>query len=91
MCYCICTYINPKIKTSYSFRFSAPFFWSGFLVIGKDVQVNIKEIRQAMLDQKLDLSEAELEELHGKEFLNPKPVLAPGSLYVVLSCAYFCH
>lgn len=59
-------------------RYSAPYYWSGFLAVGKDVQINMKEIRGAMLDQTLDETEKEVEELYGKEYLNPKPVLAPG-------------
>ena len=47
-------------------------------MIGKDVYVNLSEIRHSMLDQALDQSEAEVEEETGREYLNPKPVLAPG-------------
>ena len=47
-------------------------------MIGKDVHISLTEIRHAMLDQCLDQSEAEVEEDHGKKYLNPKPVLAPG-------------
>ena len=49
-------------------------------MIGKDVHISLTEIRHAMLDQCLDQSEAEVEEDHGKKYLNPKPVLAPGTV-----------
>ncbi|XP_052220078.1 tetratricopeptide repeat protein 28-like [Dreissena polymorpha] len=58
-------------------RFGSPYFWSGFLLIGKDVYINVKEIRHAMLDQTLDTAESEVEQTSGHEYLNPKPVLAP--------------
>ena len=49
------------------------------MAIGKDIQVNVKDIREAMLDQTLDQTESELEDTFGKEYLNPKPVLTPGT------------
>ncbi|XP_052790745.1 tetratricopeptide repeat protein 28-like isoform X2 [Mya arenaria] len=58
-------------------RFKSPYFWSPFVLIGKDVHINIKEIRHAMLDQTLDQSEAAVEEGSGRAYLNPRPVLAP--------------
>ena len=64
-------------------RFSHPFYWSPYLFIGKDVWISLSEIRHAMLDQCLDQSEAEVEEDHGKKYLNPKPVLAPGKLFSI--------
>ncbi|XP_053380746.1 tetratricopeptide repeat protein 28-like isoform X2 [Mercenaria mercenaria] len=58
-------------------RYNDPLYWSAFVLIGKDVYINLSEIRHAMLDQNLDQSEAEVEEETGREYLNLKPVLAP--------------
>ncbi|XP_061183714.1 tetratricopeptide repeat protein 28-like isoform X2 [Saccostrea echinata] len=56
-------------------RFNDPFFWSPWILIGKDVKVNLLQIQHSMLDQALNKTEKELEEEKGKELLNPKNVL----------------
>ncbi|XP_071154491.1 tetratricopeptide repeat protein 28-like isoform X2 [Mytilus edulis] len=53
-------------------RYSDIQTWCPFLLIGKNVAINLKQIRHAMLDQKLDQTEKMVEEKSGKEFLNPK-------------------
>ncbi|KAJ8300636.1 hypothetical protein KUTeg_022155 [Tegillarca granosa] len=56
-------------------RFTQVFQWCSFKLIGKDVYLNLNEIRHAMLDQRLDSAEKDVEESVGKEYLNPKSVL----------------
>ena len=60
-------------------RFQNPLYWSAFTLIGKDVAINLGDIRHAMLDQTLDKSEEEIEEETGREYLNPKPTVPPGN------------
>ncbi|XP_069120674.1 tetratricopeptide repeat protein 28-like isoform X2 [Argopecten irradians] len=56
-------------------RFSEPYYWCPFLLVGKDVMVNLKEIRHSQLDQTLDKTEKTVEEEIGQEILNPKSSL----------------
>lgn len=63
------------------FRFKDPFYWSAWILIGKDVNINLIQIQHAMLDQTLNKTEKELEEESGKELLNPKNVLPIGKKY----------
>ena len=60
------------------FRYSDLQSWCPFTLIGKNVTVNLKQIRHAMLDQTLDATEKFVEELSGKELLNPKTVIPSG-------------
>ncbi|XP_067661035.1 tetratricopeptide repeat protein 28-like [Haliotis asinina] len=57
-------------------RFRHVYNWCPFILIGKDTEVSINQIRHAMLDQKLDHSEAAVEKETGQEFLNPRNVVA---------------
>ncbi|XP_060081998.1 tetratricopeptide repeat protein 28-like [Ylistrum balloti] len=56
-------------------RFSETYFWCPFILVGKDVMVNLKDIRHSQLDQTLDRTEKSVEEELGKEILNPKSSL----------------
>ncbi|KAK3087168.1 hypothetical protein FSP39_002523 [Pinctada imbricata] len=56
-------------------RFKDPYFWSGWILVGKDIHVNVCQIRHSLLDQKLDNMEKAVEENSGKNFLNPKTSL----------------
>ena len=49
------------------------------MLIGKNVVINLKQIRHAMLDQTLDKTEQIVEEQSGKELLNPKTVIPSGT------------
>ena len=60
------------------FRFGDPYYWSPWILIGKDVHVNVIQIRHSVLDQTLDTTEKAVEEETGKEFLNPKNAVAKG-------------
>ena len=77
--YNLSSFIGLIISSFFS-RFSHPFYWSPFLLIGKDVKISLTEIRHAMLDQCLDQSEAEVIEEQGKDYLNPKPVIKSGKI-----------
>ncbi|XP_048245138.1 tetratricopeptide repeat protein 28-like [Haliotis rufescens] len=57
-------------------RFTHVYNWCPFILIGKDTEVSINQIRHAMLDQKLDHTEATVEEETGQEYLNPRNVVA---------------
>ena len=47
------------------------------------MKISLTDIRHSMLDQCLDQTETDVEEEQGKDYLNPKPVLAPGMLSIV--------
>ncbi|KAK6195644.1 hypothetical protein SNE40_001029 [Patella caerulea] len=46
--------------------------WCPFILIGKDISIDIKSIRHAMLNQVIDKTEKEVEEESGHEYLNLK-------------------
>ncbi|KAL5012513.1 hypothetical protein ScPMuIL_011064 [Solemya velum] len=56
-------------------KYSHIFYWSPFILIGKDVEVNLKHVRKAMLHQSIDLAEMSVGEETGKEYLNPKSIV----------------
>ncbi|KAL8606426.1 hypothetical protein ACOMHN_060331 [Nucella lapillus] len=53
-------------------RFNSVWIWGAFVLIGHDSQVKVTQIQQAMLDQRIDRAESEVEEFSGKEMLNLK-------------------
>ncbi|XP_035685485.1 tetratricopeptide repeat protein 28-like isoform X1 [Branchiostoma floridae] len=57
-----------KDKVKADDRFSAPVYWCTFVLIGQDVEVDLGQIKRAMLDQTMDKVE-DVEDL-----LNPKPL-----------------
>ena len=67
------------------FRYSDPYFWSPFIVIGKDPMISFSDIRHSMLDQAID----EAERLYVKENcydpLNPPSVLPNGNAKIILN------
>ena len=67
------------------FRYSDPYFWSPFIVIGKDPMISFSDIRHSMLDQAID----EAERLYVKENcydpLNPPSVLPNGNADIILN------
>ncbi|XP_041369335.1 tetratricopeptide repeat protein 28-like [Gigantopelta aegis] len=72
--------LSTAVKTAMhevrqSERFSAVCNWSPFALFGKDVFVDVKQIRQAMLDQKIDAAEVEVEAETCTELLNPRSVI----------------
>ena len=52
--------------------------WGAFALIGHDCQVKMEQLQHAMLDQRIDRIEKELEEESGKEILNPKSAVPHG-------------
>ncbi|KAL3871452.1 hypothetical protein ACJMK2_039449 [Sinanodonta woodiana] len=56
-------------------RYSSPFFWSAFALIGKDVYIDLGQVRHTMLDQTISRSEARVQEEIGRDYLNPKVIL----------------
>ncbi|XP_078685375.1 uncharacterized protein LOC144918440 [Branchiostoma floridae x Branchiostoma belcheri] len=57
-----------KDKVKADDRFSAPVYWCTFVLIGQDVEIDLGQIKRAMLDQTMDKVE-DVEDL-----LNPKPL-----------------
>ncbi|GFR63069.1 tetratricopeptide repeat protein 28 [Elysia marginata] len=53
-------------------RWNHPYYWASFVLIGKDSEVCIREIKHAQLDQLLDKVEAQIEDESETPVLNPK-------------------
>ena len=47
--------------------------WSGFKLVGRDVEISLSEIRHAMLDQHLDRTEDAVNEILNQDLFNPQP------------------
>lgn len=73
------TFFTIKKNILCHFRYSDLQNWCPFILIGKNVTINLKQIRHAMLDQTLDKTERIVEEQSGKELLNPKTVIPSGT------------
>ena len=58
------------------------------MVIGKDVMVNIKEMKHAMMDQKIDRAEEQVVHKLHQDPLNP-PAFTPSCMIAVLSAEFF--
>ena len=56
-----------------SIRFSSPVNWSGFKLVGRDVEISLSEIRHAMLDQHLDRTEDAVNEILNQDLFSPQP------------------
>ncbi|KAK7094678.1 tetratricopeptide repeat protein 28-like [Littorina saxatilis] len=56
-------------------RFKAVWIWGAFMLVGHDSQIKLNQIQHAMLDQRIDRAEKELEEETGREILNPKSAI----------------
>ncbi|KAK7502589.1 hypothetical protein BaRGS_00006164 [Batillaria attramentaria] len=77
-------YKEPKISSALSVaveslqkddRFKSVWVWGAFALIGRDTQLNTKELQHAMLDQSIDRAEKELEEDSVQEILNLKSAI----------------
>ncbi|XP_076455182.1 uncharacterized protein LOC143289867 isoform X2 [Babylonia areolata] len=53
-------------------RFGAVWVWGAFVLVGRDSQVRMTNIQHAMLDQRIDRAESQVEEASGKDMLNLK-------------------
>ncbi len=62
------------------FRFSSTLHTSPFFVIGADVDVNMKQIHRAQLDQAIDKAERKVTEDTQQDPLNPKPIIPNSKL-----------
>lgn len=78
MSHVICIEMHRSLNINYLHRYSDIHNWSTFTLIGKNVSINLKQIRHAMLDQTLDTTEKLVQEQTGKELLNPKSVVPAG-------------
>ncbi len=63
-------------------RFSSTLHTSPFFVIGADVDVNMKQIHRAQLDQAIDKAERKVIEDTQQDPLNPKPIIPNGRLFL---------
>ena len=59
-------------------RFQSAWIWGAFALIGHNCQVKVEQLQHAMLDQRIDRAEKELEEESGKELLNLKSAIPHG-------------
>ena len=67
---------------SFTFRYSDPFYWSPFVVIGKDPIINFSTLRHAMLDQAIDRAEIHYKQHNQTDPLNPPPTLKEGRYFI---------
>lgn len=76
--------LNVNTIYIYHSRYGEAAYTSPFVLIGKDVRIDIKEIRHAMLDQAIDHAEGKvIESMHASP-LNPSPI-TPSCKSFVLS------
>lgn len=59
-------------------RFKSVWVWGAFTLIGRDLQVNLKQLQHAKLDQQIDRVEQEVQDNSTKELLNPKSAIPHG-------------
>ena len=70
-------------------RYSDLSYWAPFVQIGKDVEIDLQTVRQAMLDQTIDRVEEEAARVLDPPPLNPEPVVPNGIVFPMLIFFFF--